>query len=155
MSASAHRYSCDQLGACQSRSTPCSTCTSTRPRTSEGTASDQRLQGLRPWDAPSSRPMSLDGLDLHRVHHVDTHDLGHGDGVSVGGTCLPPPSASSSSADRRVDIDLQRLRRSEEVHPDERDPAARALFWRLYLGAMVAGLSLVGWGAWQMLAAGG
>lgn len=23
MSASAHRYSCDQLGACQSRSTPC------------------------------------------------------------------------------------------------------------------------------------
>jgi hypothetical protein len=27
MSASAHRYSCDQLGACQSRTTPCSGCT--------------------------------------------------------------------------------------------------------------------------------
>jgi len=120
-------------------------------RTSEGTVSAQRLQGLRPWEAPSSRPAPLDGLDLHRVHHVDTHDLGHGDGVSVGGTCLPPPSSSA----RRVDIDLQRLGRGEDVHPDERDPAARALFWRLYMGAMVAGLSLVAWGAWQLLAAGG
>ena len=26
MSASAHRYSCDQLGACQSRQTPCKGC---------------------------------------------------------------------------------------------------------------------------------
>lgn len=37
MTASAHRYTCDQLGACQARTTPCQACPS------EGTASAQRI----------------------------------------------------------------------------------------------------------------
>lgn len=43
MTASQHSYTCDQLGACQARATPCPQCITTP--VSEGTASAQRLLG--------------------------------------------------------------------------------------------------------------
>lgn len=53
MSASAHRYTCDQLGVCQSRSTPCAGCQHpfapgaiTRHRSARRTA---QLRELRKW----------------------------------------------------------------------------------------------------------
>jgi hypothetical protein len=106
-----------------------------RTRTSEGTASARRLQGLQPWQAPSSQPMALDALDLHRVHHVDTHDLAADEGVSVGGMCT----------------DLRGPHPYSEAHPNSQankaDPAARARFWRWYAISHAAAVAC-GIGLW-------
>lgn len=125
MSASAYRRSCDQLGLCQDHSHRCSTC---RPR------------GLSPSDAPSSRPMALEALDLHRVHHVDTHDLEHGQGVSIGGTCLPPAFTHAPGAVPK---------RNARIAHDHGDAVLRR-----WAGASLGlGLALMAVGAW-LLAAG-
>lgn len=55
MTASAYRYTCDQLGACQSRATPCQSCT----------------------PAPYL-------LNTARLHRVDASQLPQGAGVSLG-----------------------------------------------------------------------
>jgi hypothetical protein len=55
MSATAHRYSCDQLGACQGRVNPCAGCA--EPRLSEGAASVLRLhEAWRKGGLPLARP---------------------------------------------------------------------------------------------------
>lgn len=55
MSASAYRQTCDQLGACQGRATPCQNC----PAASEGTQSARRLLADRVDTADLRAPVRV------------------------------------------------------------------------------------------------
>lgn len=92
---------------------------------------------LRQTPAPALRsaPLRRNGCSGARgrcTNHPDCPNLdctGHPDNTALART---PQGA-----------ELRELQDGYRVHPSERDPAAAALFWRIYIGGIVAALALI------------
>ncbi|MDO9148289.1 MAG: hypothetical protein Q7U52_11625 [Hydrogenophaga sp.] len=110
-----------------------------------------------------------DTILLHAgvLHRVDTRQIPADAGVSHGAMCTRQKTGCSGARGRCTNhpdcpnldctghpdntalartpqgAELRELQDGYRVHPSERDPAAAALFWRVYIGGIVAALALI------------
>jgi hypothetical protein len=133
MTASAHRYTCKQLGVCQNRTTPCIYCPPQRDR------------------SLTTEPLLL---NTERLHRVDASQLPQGAGVSLGHcrTDLDRTPSQGCTGDcdqgRRCTCRFaaSTTPHTEPLVPEsDRDPAWRAWFWRGYIAMLLAVVASVLW----------
>jgi hypothetical protein len=139
MSASAHRYTCDQLGACQSRPTPCTSCTpdpyllNTAQPVSEGTASAQRIEreyGRQFRPMPTSVPaMQLQETEQQRLRRVLAIKPAH---ACTGGMCMGDAACPDHHCQGHP---------RNAVREDERDARLARWVWGVY-AALAIGVVL-------------
>lgn len=90
------------------------------------------------------------------LHRVDTRQMPADAGVSHGAMCTRQTTGCSGARGRCTShpdntalartpqgAELRELQDGYQVPPSERDPAAAALFWRVYIGGIVAALALI------------
>lgn len=74
-------------------------------------------------------------------------------GCATSGACMGHPDCADTQCEGHPDntalartpqgAELRELQDGYQVPPSERDPAAAALFWRVYIGGIVAALALI------------
>ena len=153
MSATANRYTCDQLGACQSRVNPCPSCRSARPElrtVSEGTRTARAILGdtTRPR-MPQPYLLDTGASAVRRPAPLRYLKPAPPPPVECGfGVCAVKPDCTGQCRLRAAQTALQgRVGTSQrQALPEvDRDRAVRAHTWRytvLALAVFWAGIGL-------------